>query len=425
MKRITYFGIWITLLFAPALSHAGACKVTTTSELLKELIPKANNNCLDTSYPGAISIEVQNDINLITPIILPDHTRLYGKLPTDPYSPAFPKLTTDFSEAIETCTIKLGNNSTLSNLSIDNAQSSTAIVCALGNSNIIARNQISGTANVGVLLGYIGAFSNYNVVMQNVIATNQGVGVAVLGFNNIINQNNIGLSEKNLNKTGLILMEWPQFNVSNNILRGSKGGYALQLSKNTMGTIMPIGMAANLIASNVFPPQYTDPSDLKSAIKTNNFEEMYGKPVSALPACAGKEAAPYYDDGICKQSIAAKTCPPSQTLLPDGNCGCGEGTALDTQLNVCVKTVEKVVEKIIEKAVEKIVEKPVFDVAKNGIQPIVANPGSGGSGCSLTETATAASPVLAFLVIITISGLVAYRSQPKKVQATQKERRHG
>jgi len=365
---------------------------------------------------------VQNDFDLAVAVELPDKTRLYGKKvnPGDPLV----KLTATFN-LDSFYTIKMGSDSALLNLNIDNTQPntplSTIIVLALGNNNIIANNEISGSASIGVMLGYVGVYANYNAVLGNLITADGGVGIAVSGFNNIINKNNInGIAGTLVGKTGILLIEWPQLSVSNNTLRAAPGGFALQFAKNIYGAPMPIGMAANLLTNNSFPIQFTNPNDPNSVLKTSNFEVFYGMSVGDLPTCDGKTASPYYDDGTCKSAAVANansSCPASQIKLADGSCGCVDGTSLDPDLKVCVKT--------IEKTVEKIVEVPATNLGKDGATPKAEpNPfgapptaaASDGGNCTLmTNIEHPATPITAFLMIITISGLVAFRSQ-RKVQ---------
>ena len=136
-------------------------------------------------------------------------------------------------------------------------------------------------------------------------------------------------------------------------------------------------------------------------IDTYLYGDSIQKPESENKAPENKAPAPPPSDSgapaavdINKQLI----CPAGQIVLPNGSCGTAVAEKTNPNLNSQPTTL-------------------------NPLQPLVASPDSGASGCSLTTTATAASPVLAFLAIITLTGLVAYRSQPKKIRVFQKETR--
>lgn len=426
MKKTLYAIMGLALLtLVPALSEAAACNVTTQFELLQAL-NKPITDCADPKFQGLRSIEVTKDIAISTPLNLPDNTRLVG-IVSDPYSPKV-----KIKGGIDNQSgylIMMNNKSVLGSLDItntlpDGATPAWAIIFVNGNNNIIGLNRITGAAAIGISAGLMTTYSSFNAIVGNEIAVDKGVGILLSGFKNTVIENKINLEPGSsiIGKTGILIMEWPQFVIALNALGSAPDGYGMQFAKPLIGDQIPIGMAANIMMVNKFPQQFAT-KDSSTPLTPTNFKEAFGKEPKDMPNCP-KDAnnQPYTLDGLCKQVVATKACPPSQVVLAGGDCGCVEGTALDAQLNVCVKTVEKTVDKVVEKVVEKevIVEKPT-DISKDN--KIVASPAGGSGGCSLVpgQAASALTPVGVFLMTIGMTGLAAYRSSSKTPRAKGKK----
>lgn len=430
-RILTAMAITTMLLLGAQVSDAAVCTVTTHDELITA-IGKSVKDCESSVFLGMRVIEIQNDITLTKELALPDNTRLTGK--TIPGTQV--KLIKGFNEKAQPFTVKLGNNSFLGNLDIQNPENmastdSTVIVYVGGNNTSIARNTITGSATIGVMVGYIATWSNYNAVIQNNIAVHQGTALVVNGFNNIVIGNLVNslTGSAIIGKNGILIMDWPQLSVSNNSLRWSADGFGILFSKNMYGATMPIGLAANIIINNSFPLTLSNPNNSLVASATN-FAEVYGKPFSSLPICADKSTAPYYDDGVCRSPVVAKTCPPSQLLLPTGQCGCVEGTSLDTELKVCVKIVVKTVEKILETVSNPVSEKPIVPhddnaaatntdtsssstSTKDSASDSTVNPNPAG-GCSLVPHASNPGQLNTILALLLLGMLAARACRSSK-----------
>lgn len=411
MKRMTLSILGATLLtLLSVTSHAAACKVEIPFELMLALT-KPIADCADPKFPGMRTIEVIKPISVGSAINLPDNTRLAGV--NDPYSPKV-----EIKGEVDSqmgYLIKLGNTSQLTNLNITNTPAADttppiAIVAVAGNNNTIALNRIAGSASIGIMVGYINLYPNFIAIVSNEIAVNQGIGIFLNGFKNIVMGNKINQEPGSaiVGKVGILITEWPQIAVSQNVLRGAPDGNALQFAKPLVGDLIPIGMAANIMMVNNFPQQFVKGSS--TPLTPTNFKEIFGKEPTDMPSCP-KDAnnQPYTLDGACKQVVATKACAPSLLLLPSGECGCVAGTSLDPLLNVCIKVVETVIEKIIEKPVTE--EASPLPATPPPLDPVVANV-QGDSSCSLVPNQQAASalvPVGMLMLTLGVTGIAAYR----------------
>lgn len=411
MKRMTLAILGATLLtLLSVTSHAAACKVELPFALMLALT-KPIADCADPKFPGMRTIEVIKDISVGTTINLPDNTRLAGV--NDPYSPKV-ALKGEIDSQLGYL-IKMGNSSQLANLNITNTPAADAtppfaIVAVAGNNNTIALNRIAGSASIGIMVGFSNIYPTFNAIVSNEIAADKGLGIFLNGFKNIVMGNKINREPGNtiVGKVGILITEWPQITVSQNILGGAPDGNALQFAKPSVGELMPIGMAANIMMVNYFPEQFVTGSS--TPLTPTNFKEIFGKEPKDMPSCP-KDAnnQPYTLDGACKQVVATKSCPPSQLLLPSGECGCVAGTSLDPQLNVCIKVVETVIEKIIEKPVTE--EASPLPATPPPLDPVVANV-QGDSSCSLVPDQQAVSalvPVGMLMLTLGVAGIAAYR----------------
>lgn len=140
-----------------------------------------------------------------------------------------------------------------------------------------------------------------------------------------------------------------------------------------------------------------DKNQYSSAFVSNIDTYLYGN--------SSAQAAP-------ENKLPEEKAPPPATDI-NKQLICPSGSAWNEQQKACVKSAT-------DNAKQNLNPQPA---TVGPLQPIVASPNSG-AGCSLTETATAASPILAFLATITLTGLVAYRSQPKKIHSSKEDRRH-
>lgn len=411
-KWLIGVGLFLALLYQPAITYASICEVVT-AEQFQDAIAKIKTNpklCVDEKGMPTIDLHITDAENYLRwritgPILVDTRVRIT--------SSGRQAIIADFG-GIQTCMmdvkdsdgvvidniIFLNNKSELNNTNKNLLIASNAVCIWDTAKNVTFKdNKIIGGDSVGMLV------FNSATITNNRIKIGDGVGIFLMGSNNTVLNNTIDALPTTSAQFGIGIFVSGQ----DALISGNKI-YALKSVIFPDNPVLKRSDAANIVQTN--PSLLYDKTGEydEELLAGNNFTAAYAKFCAGygctgdLIYCGGVPygTAPYvaHEDGlICVKPPEPKkdapTCPAAKIDCPLGG---------KVENGVCI--------------VEKIIEKPVPGEAvmppAGPFSPIIAQPQSD-SSCSLVpnQAMSALAPVGIFLLTITLTGFTAYRSSLK------------